>query len=109
MENQYFEDKTQPKANEDEIVKRIKECEMVADKLTTDPVWQVVTKDALKWVKELDSKWQDVSDEKMLREMRVLKIAYKHIFDLPKKYKDDLNMLKETLKKQDEIEKDYDE
>ena len=109
MENQYFEDKSQPQASEDEIIKRIKECAMVVDKLRDDPVWNIVLKDALMWVRELDGKWQDVGDEKMLREMRVLKIAYKHIMDLPKKYKEDLKALQDNLEKQGEIKKDYDE
>jgi hypothetical protein len=109
MENQYFEDKSQPQANEEEIIKRIKECEMVANKLKDDPVWNIVLKDSLMWVRELDGKWQDVGDEKMLQEMRVLKIAYKHIMDLPRKYKEDLNTLQDNLEKQGEIKKDYDE
>jgi hypothetical protein len=109
MDNQYFEDVGQPKANEDEIIKRIKECEMVVEKLTNDPVWNVVLKDALRWVRELDGKWQDVGDDKILQEMRVLKIAYRHVMDLPKKYKEDLVALKETLDKEGEIKKDYEE
>jgi hypothetical protein len=109
MENQYFEDLGQPKANEDEIIKRIKECEMVVEKLTVDPVWLVVIKDASRWVRELDNKWQDVADEKMFNEMRILKIAYRHIVDLPRKYKEDLAALKDNLDKQNEIKKDYEE
>jgi hypothetical protein len=109
MENQYFEDANKPQPNEDDIIKRIKECEMVVDKLYNDPVWNVVLKDALRWVRELDSKWQDVGDEKMLQEMRVLKIAYRHVMDLPKKYKEDLEGLKQALDKENEIRKDYDE
>lgn len=109
MENKYFEDISAPEAGEDEVIKRIKECETVVEKLSTDYVWQVVLKDSMRWVRELDSKWQDVGDEKMLNEMRVLKIAYKHILELPRKYKEDLKMLQETLEKQNEIKKDYDE
>ena len=109
MENKYFEDVSQPQAGEDELIKRIKEVEMVVEKISNDEVWQVVVKDAARWVRELDSKWQDVADEKMLREMRILKIAYKHIFDLPKKYKEDLASLKDNLEKQNEIQRDYEQ
>ena len=109
MENQYFEDVNQPQVSEDEIIKRLKECELVVDKLGLDSVWQIVLRDASRWVKELDNKWQDTGDEKILREMRILKIAYKHVMDLPKKYKEDLVALQETLTKQNEIKKDYDE
>jgi hypothetical protein len=109
MENNYFEGIGAPQASEDEIVKRIKECEMVVERLGTDSVWQIVIKDSMKWVRELDGKWQDVGDEKMLGEMRILKIAYKHILDLPRKYKEDLKALQEALDKNGEIKKDYDE
>jgi hypothetical protein len=53
--------------------------------------------------------WQFETDEKKLNNMRVLKLAYKHITDTPKKYKDEMSQLKEQLDKTNEIEKDYDE
>lgn len=109
MENQYFEDSSQPRANEDEIIKRIKECELVVDKLQTDEVWNIVIRDAVRWTRHLDGLWQDVVDEDKLNQMRILKLAYKHVADLPKKYKEQLTSLQENLKKENEIQKDYDE
>lgn len=109
MENQYFEDNSPKKESEDAIIKRIKECEMVVDKLSTNDVWSVVLRDCNAWSKHLDGLWQDVTDEKKLNDMRVLKLAYKHITSIPKQYKEELAHLKEELVKNDEIQKDYDE
>lgn len=109
MENKYFEDASQPRASEGEIIKRIKECEMVVNKLDADPVWDVVIKDAVMWSRHLDSLWQDVTDEDKLNQMRILKLAYKHVMDLPKKYREQLAALQENLKKENEIQKDYEE
>lgn len=109
MENQYFEDISKPRADEDEIIKRIKECEMVVNRLSSDDVWAVVLRDAQMWTKHLDGLWQDVMDEDKLNQMRILKLAYKHLTDLPKKYKEQLAQLQDNLTKQGEIQKDYDE
>ena len=109
MENQYFEDTSRPRDSEDEIIKRIKECEMVISNLATNDVWAIVLKDCNTWCRQLDSMWQFETDEKKLNNMRVLKLAYKHITDTPKKYKDEMAQLKEQLAKSNEIEKDYDE
>jgi len=109
VENQYFEDNSRLRASEEDIVKRIKECEMVVDKLTTNDVWTVVLKDANAWSRQIDSLWQDVTDADKLYQMRVIKTAYKHLINLPKQYKDELAQLKEELTKQNEIQKDYEE
>ena len=108
MENQYFEDNSPKASSEDEIIKRIKECEMVVDKLDNSDVWKVVINDAVQWSSQLDNMWQDVMDEDKLKQMRVLKLAYKHIMDLPTKYREQLAALQEGLKRENEIEKDYD-
>lgn len=109
MENKYFEDtvKTDFINQEDDLIKRIKECELVTDKLYTDPVWKIVIKDAKMWVAQLDSVWQDVFDKEKLDQMRIIKIAYKHIAELPKKYAENLKDLKNKLERSNEIEKDY--
>ena len=109
MENQYFEDNSQVKVNEDDIIKRIKECEMVVDKLSTNDVWSIVLKDCNAWSRHIDGLWQDVQDEDKLKQMRVLKLAYKHILNVPKQYKDELEQLKEELSKSNEIQKDYED
>jgi len=109
MENQYFEDNSPKRDSEDEIIKRIKECELVVDTLTNSDVWTVVIRDATQWSNQLDNMWQDVMDEEKLKQMRILKLAYKHIMDLPAKYREQLAELQECLKRENEIEKDYDE
>ena len=109
MENKYFEDAqaTNFISNEDELIKRIKECELVADNLYTNEVWKIVIKDAKMWVAQLDSVWQDIFDKDKLDQMRIIKIAYKHIAELPNKYAQNLKELKTKLERSSEIEKDY--
>ncbi len=109
MENKYYEDGSQPNGNEDELIKRIKECEMVVDKLENDFVWKIVIKDAKIWRDQIDSVWQEIDDEAKLNKARVIKTAYNHIIDLPKKYKDNLLALEQSLEKENEIEKDYED
>ena len=111
MENRYFEEltATQFVSNEDELIKRIKECELVADNLYNNEVWKIVIKDAKMWVAQLDSVWQDVFDKEKLDQMRIIKIAYKHIAELPQKYAQNLKELKTKLDRTNEIEKDYEQ
>jgi hypothetical protein len=93
--------------SEDDLIKRIKECELVSDKLFTDEVWKIVIKDARLWVAQLDSVWQDVFDKEKLDQMRIIKMAYKHVADLPKKYSENLKSLKTKLEQSQEIRHDY--
>jgi len=97
MENSYFENERNLQPNEDELLKRIKECELVVEKLSSDVIWEIVIKDAKVWMEHLDSMWQDVFEEDKLKQMRVLKLAYKHVADLPKKYKETLASLQANL------------
>ena len=107
MENKYFEDGSKPSENEDEIIKRIKECELVIDSLEHNAVWQIVIQDAQRWKEQIDNVWQEIFDEEKLLQARVIKTAYNHITALPSKYKETLVSLQENLKKESEIEKDY--
>jgi hypothetical protein len=94
------------------LIGKISVCQTITDKLAKDEVWQLLVKDARDMVKRLDSTWQECYDEKQLNQIRVLKLAYKHISELPKKYGDDLKIAKEELDRRqnagDEIEMDYD-
>lgn len=98
--------------NQEDLIVRIKMCEQVVDKLKGDPVWQTVLKDAQMWVERLDAKWQDIYDEKSLANVRVLKLAYRHLVELPAKYKEDLKAAQEALDRlrnvDSSVQRDYD-
>lgn len=98
--------------SEDELLRRISECQTVLDRLAQDKIWQIILKDAKQWVQRLDSVWQDVYDEKQLNNLRVLKTAYKHLVDLPLKYAQDLEFSQKELERRqntaEQIDKDYD-
>ena len=106
MENQYFEGERNLQNNEDELIKRIKECEMVVDKLATDPVWAVVINDATMWRDQIDSVWQEIFEPEKLLKARVIKTAYAHLIDLPKKYKETLTSLQNNLQDYREHQED---
>lgn len=97
---------------EDELVERISACQDVVDKLEGDPVWQTVLRDAQVWVTKLDNTWQEIYDQQKLDSLRVLKLAYRHIVELPNKYKTDLEVSKQRLdamrSTETNIERDYD-
>jgi hypothetical protein len=96
--NQYFEtqNRIENELSEESLVARIEECNMVLSELSKSTVWQIVIRDAQELIKQLDNSWQDMPiDDPKLREARVVKMACKHICDLPRKY----------LKEQEDIEK----
>jgi hypothetical protein len=104
---------TEGELTEDVIIQRIAECNIVVGELSKSQVWAIVLMDAKKMIKQLDDSWQDFpTDAKQLSEARVLKMASKHIFDLPMKYAQELDMLQTELakrQKSDEIvQKDAD-
>jgi len=82
---------------------------MVVDKLEHDAVWQIVIQDATRWKEQVDSVWQEIEDPAKLMRARVIKTAYNHIIDLPNKYRQNLLSLEQSLKKENEIEKDYED
>jgi len=98
--------------SQEDLIDRIKMCQEVVDKLNDDPIWKVVLKDTKMWVQRLDSKWQEVYDEKSLANLRVLKLAYKHLEQLPAKYKEDLKAAQKALDSlrntDSSVQKDYD-
>ena len=99
--------------NIDQLRNRINDCQIVINELEQSSAWKVVVSDASMWVKQIDDKWQDVAEEKQLKEMRVIKMAYKYLLELPLKYKRDLdNAQAELLKVENPdkyIQKYYDE
>ena len=113
--NFYFEtlNRTEGELTDDVLSHRIAECEMVIRELTTSPVWNILLMDAKQMIKKLDDSWQDFpSDSKQLQEARILKMASKHIFDLPIKYAQEIDMLQAELAKRQQpeeiIQKDSD-
>jgi hypothetical protein len=111
----YFEtlNKTQGELTDDSISQRMAECTMVIGELTKSPVWSIMLKDAREMIKMLDDSWQDLPEnDPKLREMRVLKMASRHIFDLPMKYAHELDQLQAELIKRQQphtaIQKDSD-
>lgn len=114
--NAYFEQealKMMGGLSEDEVVQRISDCQMVVERLASDPVWKLVIEDARKWVERLDSNWQEIEDEKQRNYARVLKFAYLHVRELPNKYKADLENAKMALDSKrstaTKIQRDYDQ
>lgn len=113
--NAYFEQQVIARyrnLSERDIVQRISDCQMVSDRLESDPVWQLVLKDAKDWVEKLDANWQEIEDDKQRNYARVLKFAYLHIRELPTKYKVDLENAKLVLDERRNVDtktpKDYD-
>lgn len=113
--NFYFETlgRREGELTDDVIVQRMSECGMVINELTKSAVWNIMLRDARDMIKKLDDSWQDFpSDSKQLQEARILKMASKHIFDLPIKYAQELDMLQAELAKRQQpeevIQKDAD-
>jgi hypothetical protein len=73
---------------------------MVLGELTKSAVWNILLNDSKQMIRRLDDSWQDIlPDSPQFHEARVLKMASKHIFDLPMKYAQELDMLMGELKK----------
>jgi hypothetical protein len=113
--NHYFETPNgiQGELTDDVISNRIAECNTVLGELSKSKVWQIVISDARRNMKNLDDNWQDIlPDSPQFKEARTLKIALKHIFELPIKYSQELNMLQAELQKRQQpeeiIQKDAD-
>jgi hypothetical protein len=113
--NFYFEtlNKTEGELTDSVISQRMTECNMVLGELTTSQAWNILISDAKHMIKKLDDSWQDFPvDSPQLKEARIIKMASKHIFDLPMKYAQELDMLRSELKKRQQpdeiIQKDSD-
>jgi hypothetical protein len=113
--NFYFEtlNRTEGELTDDVISQRISECNMVLGEITKSAAWSVLLHDAKQMIKRLDDSWQDFpSESPQLKEARIIKMASKHIFDLPMKYAQELDMLQAELTKRQqpgvEVQKDAD-
>lgn len=113
--NHYFEQlhRRYGDLTEDTMVQRMSECTMVLGELSNSSMWKIVLDDAREMIKRLDDHWQDIPPESPeFRESRIVKMASKHISDLPSRYLQELTVLQEKLKEMQSpdkiIEKDSD-
>jgi len=94
------------------IIDRITECNEVIHNLESTAVWKIVMKDCQEQKQVLDDHWQDITDEKQLREARVLKLAYNYLLNIKGTYEEEKKHKQEDLDKiqniSQEIIKDYD-
>lgn len=113
--NHYFEtlNRIQGELTDEVLVHRMSECNLVLGELSKSQVWRIVLNDSRELIKALDDKWHDMQpDSKEFREARVIKMACKHIADLPNKYLQELEQIQEELTKRNNpaeiVQKDND-
>lgn len=100
MNNAYFDGQVRnylATQEDDRLIDRMKEIKSVADAFNTG-AWQVLLKDSEMWKQQMDDRWQDVTDEKVLINMRIVKQAYNFIQGIPDRYKREVELLEEELK-----------
>lgn len=94
------------------FINRIEECQNVLDHLDKCPAWDVISRDLERNKKFIDDNWQNVTDDKKLLEMKIVKLAYLQLLHMKDNYQIDLdNAQKELNKLQNPetiINKDYD-
>lgn len=98
--NYYFEtlNGIQGELTEDKLVARMSECNAVLGELSKSQAWQILLNDSRGMIANLDNSWADMQpDSPQFREARILKMACKHISDLPQKYLEELSKIEETL------------
>ena len=99
--NQYFETAVgmQNELTEEVLVKRMSECTQILGELANSQAWQIMLADVRGMIKNLDDKWQEMlPDSPQFKEARAVKMAFKHISDLPGKYLEELNMIEDKIK-----------
>jgi len=98
---------------ENELVERISECNTVIRDIDNSPAWKVIVKDMIRQKSFLDDNWQNVTEEKKIKEARILKLAVVHVLTLKEKYQSDLKSASERLNiirnPGTVVDKDYDE
>lgn len=113
--NFYFEtlQQTQGELTDEVLSGRMAEVNLVLGEITKSPAWNILLHDSKQLVQQLDNCWQEIDEtSNKFKEARILKMASKHIFDLPMKYAQELDQLRQELVKRqnpDEvIQKDTD-
>lgn len=98
--NHYFEtlNRIQGELTEEVLLNRMAECNLVLGELSKSEMWRIIINDAREMIKQLDDTWQDMQpDSLQFKESRVIKMACKHISDLPGKYLEELNVLQDKI------------
>lgn len=106
-ENQYFETqyRFEGELTDEVLVNRMRECNMVLGELGQSQVWRIVLNDSRELIKKLDDNWHDMApDSKEFKEARVIKMACKHISNLPDNYLKELEQIQEELTKRQNSE-----
>lgn len=100
--NFYFEtlQQIQGELSEEAIISRMSECNIVLTEIAQSKLWDILLKDSNEMVKKLDDAWQDFPEGAVqLKEARVIKMASRHVLDLPMKYAQELDYLTAQLHK----------
>ncbi len=98
---------------EEVLMQRMNECNLVLGELSKSEMWKIILNDSREMIKQLDNTWQDMNPETaQFKESRVIKMACKHISDLPGKYLHELTTLQDKIREMQSpdkvIEKDSD-
>jgi len=112
MSNAYFEGQVRnylEQHADDFLIERLKTIKGVSDNIASTEAWNVVLKDAEAWKQQMDDRWQDVYDEKVLNNMRTIKQAYKFILDVPVRYKQEVEMIEQELTSRADYQKTVEE
>jgi DNA replicative helicase MCM subunit Mcm2 (Cdc46/Mcm family) len=112
--NNYWEEQRKQyysQIEENILHKKIKQCQLVLDKLEKDELWHIIIENADEWITQVDKHWQEVYDEEKLKPMRVVKLAANHLKSLKDAYIAEWKLAQEELLKRKDpniVEKDYD-
>lgn len=98
--NYYFEtlNRIQGELTEEKLIGRMAECQAVLGEIANSAAWQILLHDSRGMIKDLDASWCDMNpEEKQFKEARIIKMACKHISELPGKYLEELEKIQERL------------
>lgn len=107
MNNAYFEGQVRQyleNQEDDALRNRMEEVKEVTDAFSNKS-WQILLKDSEAWKSQMDARWQDVYDEKILSNMRIVKQAYNFILSVPDRYKKEIEMLESELASREDTKK----
>ena len=104
--------KSKDQRNDDGLLARLEECELVINELENSPVWKIVCADLEIQRNMLDNNWQEILEPEKLQKARELKHATLHVLTLKDKYAEELQSVQEDLRltksTKTEMPKDYD-
>jgi len=104
--------RTQKEQTRNELQRIINRSQTIISGLSDNDAWGLVLEDFGNQVKELDSNWQFVNDDKKMYEFKVTKMAAMSVLNLIENYRFNLTKaiseLKATEDKVNNIDKDFD-